>query len=135
MWCQRSSDAPEEAGAKVTGGRAGRAQHGVIRLPGATGQGRAAGRQGKAGPMGRGRAAGRQGKAGLRQGPHQKAGEVRPGMRLPERPALNTGPRGCSQVLCGAADGEVGVQEGRARSEMGLCLGCKDFSGLLQSFP
>lgn len=120
MWCQRSSDAPEEARAEVTGGGAGRAQHGVMRPPGATG---------------RGRAAGRQGKAGLRQGPHKKPGEVRPGVRLPERPALNTGPRGCSQVLCGAADGEVGVQEGGARSERGLCLGCKDFSSLLQSFP
>lgn len=87
------------------------------------------------GASGRGRAVGRQGKAGRWQGPCKKDGEARAGVRPPERPALNTGPRGCSQVLCGAADGEAGVQEGGGRSERGLCPGCKDFSGFLQSFP
>lgn len=45
-----SPDAPEEAGAEVTGGGAGRAPRGVMRPPRPMGQGRAVGRQGKAGP-------------------------------------------------------------------------------------
>ena len=45
-------------------------------------------------PTGQGRVAGRQGKAGPRQGPCKRVGETRAGVRLPESPALNTGPGG-----------------------------------------
>lgn len=102
-----STDFAEEAGAEVTGGGAGRAQHG--------------GDEAAWDAAGRGRAVGRQ-EGWAVAGALQEGWEARAGVRPLGRPALNTGPRGCSQELCGAADGRLGVQEGgRQVRERELC--------------